>query len=113
MPWKMCSVKSCQLKALYMDLNVCVTLQILAFFLRPNKDSKYRKYWNWYHHWVGRLVLFFAAVNIVLGIKVGGGGNSWKIGYGLNLAILLITIITLEVLAWTRWKNNSGPTTTY
>ena len=88
-------------------------LQILAFFLRPNKDSKYRKYWNWYHHWVGRLVLFFAAVNIVLGIKVGGAGNSWKIGYGFNLAILLITIITLEVLVWTRWKNNSGPTTTY
>lgn len=88
-------------------------LQILAFFLRPNKDSKYRKYWNWYHHWAGRLVLFFAAINIVVGIKVGGAGNSWKIGYGFNLAILLITIITLEVLAWTRWKNNSTPTTTY
>uniref|UniRef100_A0ACD5VTQ6 Uncharacterized protein n=1 Tax=Avena sativa TaxID=4498 RepID=A0ACD5VTQ6_AVESA len=88
-------------------------LQILAFFLRPNKDSKYRKYWNWYHHWVGRLVLFFAAVNIVVGIKVGGAGNSWKVGYGFNVAILLITIITLEVLLWTRWKNNSNPTTTY
>jgi hypothetical protein len=98
---------------LYKDLNVSVTLQILAFFLRPNKDSKYRKYWNWYHQWVGRLVLFFAAVNIVVGIKVGGAGNSWKIGYGFNLAILLITIITLEVLVWTRWKNNSSHTTTY
>uniref|UniRef100_A0A0A9CX85 Cytochrome b561 domain-containing protein n=1 Tax=Arundo donax TaxID=35708 RepID=A0A0A9CX85_ARUDO len=88
-------------------------LQILAFFLRPKKDSKYRKFWNWYHHWVGRLALFFAAINIVLGIKVGGAGNSWKIGYGFNLAILLITIITLEVLLWTRWKNNSSSTTTY
>uniref|UniRef100_A0A0E0C642 Cytochrome b561 and DOMON domain-containing protein n=1 Tax=Oryza meridionalis TaxID=40149 RepID=A0A0E0C642_9ORYZ len=83
-------------------------LQILAFFLRPHKDSKYRKYWNWYHHWVGRLALFFAAINIVLGIKVGAAGNSWKIGYGFNLAILLITIITLEVLLWTRWKNNNS-----
>ncbi|EES03440.1 cytochrome b561 and DOMON domain-containing protein At3g61750 [Sorghum bicolor] len=88
-------------------------LQILAIFLRPNKDSKYRKFWNWYHHWVGRLALFFAAINIVLGIKVGGAGNSWKIGYGFNLAILLITIITLEVLLWTRWKNNSGSTGAY
>ncbi|XP_062217833.1 cytochrome b561 and DOMON domain-containing protein At3g61750-like [Phragmites australis] len=88
-------------------------LQILAFFLRPKKDSKYRKFWNWYHHWVGRLALFFAAINIVLGIKVGGAGNSWKIGYGFNLAILLITIITLEVLLWTRWKNSSNSSTTY
>ncbi|KAJ1284793.1 hypothetical protein BS78_03G232400 [Paspalum vaginatum] len=87
-------------------------LQILAIFLRPNKDSKYRKFWNWYHHWVGRLALFFAAINIVLGIKVGGAGNPWKIGYGFNLAVLLVTIITLEVLLWTRWKNNSGSTTT-
>lgn len=88
-------------------------LQILAFFLRPNKDSKYRKYWNWYHHWVGRLVLFLAAVNIVVGINAGRAGNSWKIGYGFNLAILLITIITLEVLVWTKWKNNSNRSTTY
>jgi hypothetical protein len=88
-------------------------LQILAIFLRPNKDSKYRKFWNWYHHWVGRLVLFFAAINIVVGIKVGGAGNSWKIGYGFNLAVLLITIIALEVLLWTRWRNNSGSTAAY
>ncbi|KAG2599807.1 cytochrome b561 and DOMON domain-containing protein At3g61750-like [Panicum virgatum] len=88
-------------------------LQILAIFLRPNKDSKYRKFWNWYHHWVGRLALFFAAINIVIGIKVGTAGNSWKIGYGFNLAILLITIIALEVLLWTRWRNNSGSTGAY
>ncbi|KAJ4957155.1 hypothetical protein NE237_013938 [Protea cynaroides] len=28
-------------------------LQVMAFFIRPNKDSKIRKYWNWYHHWLG------------------------------------------------------------
>ncbi|ONM39300.1 Cytochrome b561 and DOMON domain-containing protein [Zea mays] len=92
---------------------VLAILQILAIFLRPNKDSKYRKFWNWYHHWVGRLALFFAAINIVLGIKVGGAGNSWKIGYGFNLAVLLITIVTLEVLLWTRWKNSTGSTGAY
>uniref|UniRef100_A0A0E0L5J3 Cytochrome b561 and DOMON domain-containing protein n=1 Tax=Oryza punctata TaxID=4537 RepID=A0A0E0L5J3_ORYPU len=88
-------------------------LQILAFFLRPNTDSKYRKYWNWYHHWSGRLVLFFAAVNIVLGIHVGGGDNSWKIGYGFNLAIILLAVIGLEFMLRTRWSRDSEPTPTY
>ncbi|XP_068314661.1 cytochrome b561 and DOMON domain-containing protein At3g61750-like [Pyrus communis] len=75
-------------------------LQILAFFLRPNKDAKnIRKYWNWYHHWLGRFALFFAAVNIVLGIKIGGEGNDWKIGYGFLLGVILVSVILLEVLA--------------
>lgn len=88
-------------------------LQVLAFFLRPDKDSKIRKYWQWYHHWAGRLVLFFAAVNIVLGIKVGYAGNSWKIGYGFNLAVLLIASIILEVLLWTKWSKRTVAYPTY
>ncbi|KAG2625879.1 cytochrome b561 and DOMON domain-containing protein At3g61750-like [Panicum virgatum] len=88
-------------------------LQILAFFLRPNADSKYRKYWNWYHHWAGRLALFFASVNIVLGIHVGGADNSWKIGYGFNLAVILVAVVALEFMLWTRWSKNSTSTPTY
>lgn len=84
-------------------------IQILAFFLRPNKDSKYRSYWNWYHHWFGRLALFFTAVNIVIGIRIGDAGNSWKIGYGFNLAVLLTASIILEVLLWTRWSKRNNP----
>ncbi|XP_073108932.1 cytochrome b561 and DOMON domain-containing protein At3g61750 [Elaeis guineensis] len=87
-------------------------LQVIAFFLRPNKDSKIRKYWNWYHHWTGRLALFFAAVNIVLGIQVGDAGSSWKVGYGFNLAVLLIASIILEVLLWTRWSKRNVAYTT-
>ncbi|KAM2483469.1 hypothetical protein ACFX1W_041096 [Malus domestica] len=75
-------------------------LQILAFFLRPNKDANnIRKYWNWYHHWLGRSAVFFAAVNIVLGIKIGGEGNDWKVGYGFLLGVILVSVIVLEVLA--------------
>jgi hypothetical protein len=87
--------------------------QILAFFLRPNADSKYRKYWNWYHHWAGWLALFFASVNIVLGIHVGGADNSWKIGYGFNLAVILVAVVALEFMLWTRWSKNSTSTPTY
>ncbi|KAI5345805.1 PREDICTED: cytochrome [Prunus dulcis] len=74
-------------------------LQILAFFLRPNKDAKIRKYWNWYHHWLGRFAVFFAAVNILLGIKIGTAGNDWKIGYGFLLGVILLSVIVLEALA--------------
>ncbi|KAA8516177.1 hypothetical protein F0562_019356 [Nyssa sinensis] len=84
-------------------------LQILAFFVRPNKDSKIRKYWNWYHHWVGRIALFFGAVNIVLGIQIGGAGNDWKIGYGFLLATVLITTIVLEVLSAMRRSQKVPP----
>lgn len=70
--------------------------QVSAFCLRPNKDAKIRKYWNWYHHWVGRLTLFLAAVNIVLGIELGGAGIVWKVGYGVILSVTLVTVTALE-----------------
>jgi len=61
--------------------------------LRPNKEAKIRKYWNWYHHWFGRIALFFGALNIVLGIQIGGAGNEWKLGYGFLLSIILIALM--------------------
>lgn len=82
-------------------------LQVIAFFLRPDIDSKIRKYWNWYHHWVGRLLLFFAAINIAFGIRVGDAGNSWKVGYGINLSVLLIAVIVLETMLWTKWSKKT------
>ncbi|GKU87933.1 hypothetical protein SLEP1_g2260 [Rubroshorea leprosula] len=77
-------------------------LQILAFFLRPKKDSKIRKYWNWYHHWFGRMVLFFGSLNVVLGIHFGEAGNEWKIGYGFLVGIILVAVIVLEALSCMR-----------
>ena len=76
------------------------SFQILAFFLRPNNEAKIRKYWNWYHHSSGRLALFFAALNILLGIQIGGAGNDLKIGYGFILGVVLLSAIVLEVLKW-------------
>ncbi|XP_068666633.1 cytochrome b561 and DOMON domain-containing protein At3g61750-like [Aristolochia californica] len=77
-------------------------LQIIAFFLRPNEDSKVRRYWNWYHQWVGRLALFLTAVNIVLGIRVGGARDSWKVSYAFDLAVIIITVIVMESLFWVK-----------
>ncbi|XP_020099736.1 cytochrome b561 and DOMON domain-containing protein At3g61750-like isoform X1 [Ananas comosus] len=78
------------------------SLQVIAFFLRPDKESKIRKYWNWYHHWVGRLALFLAAVNIALGIQIGGAGDTWKAVYGILLAVILISVTVLEIAFWVR-----------
>ncbi|XP_022770585.1 cytochrome b561 and DOMON domain-containing protein At3g61750-like [Durio zibethinus] len=83
-------------------------LQIMAFFLRPNKDSKYRRYWNWYHHWFGRIALFFGSLNVILGIQAAGAGDEWKIGYGFLLAITLVAVIVLEALSCLRRRDESS-----
>ncbi|TYH38820.1 hypothetical protein ES332_D12G136500v1 [Gossypium tomentosum] len=83
-------------------------LQVMAFFLRPNKDSKYRRYWNRYHLWFGRMALFFGSLNIVLGIQYAGAGDDWKIGYGFLLAITLLVVIVLETFSCMRRRRDKS-----
>ncbi|KAJ7962575.1 Cytochrome b561 and DOMON domain-containing protein [Quillaja saponaria] len=83
-------------------------LQIMASFLRPSKISKIRRYWNWYHHWFGRLALFFGALNIVLGIHAAGAGSDWKIGYGFLASVIIVAVIVLEVLAYMKRSEKSN-----
>ncbi|KAE8730497.1 Acyl-CoA N-acyltransferases superfamily protein isoform 1 [Hibiscus syriacus] len=40
------------------------TLQVFALLLRPNKDYKYRLYWNIFHHLIGYSVIILSIVNI-------------------------------------------------
>ncbi|KAM0859192.1 hypothetical protein ACQ4PT_047358 [Festuca glaucescens] len=85
------------------------SLQVIAFFLHPNPDSKTRKYWNRYHHWSGRLCLFLAAVNVALGIEIGGANMSWKVIYGAFISVILITVTFLEIMLWNRLAKASTP----
>ncbi|CAH2063181.1 unnamed protein product [Thlaspi arvense] len=79
-------------------LLVLSILQVLAFFARPQKETKMRRYWNWYHHWIGRISLFFGAVNIVLGIRMANNvEDGWKIGYGFVLSVTLLAFLVLEI----------------
>uniref|UniRef100_A0A3Q7ELH0 Cytochrome b561 domain-containing protein n=1 Tax=Solanum lycopersicum TaxID=4081 RepID=A0A3Q7ELH0_SOLLC len=73
-------------------------LQVLVFFVRPDKDSKYRNCWNDYHSWMGRTALFFGALNIVLGMHYAGAGQGWKLSYGFFLASTMLACIILETL---------------
>ncbi|KAL7201260.1 hypothetical protein ACSBR1_033044 [Camellia fascicularis] len=77
-------------------------LQVIAFLARPDKASKYRIYWNWYHFTVGRVLIFFAAVNIFYGIHLGKAGSGWNAGYAIALVGLFVVAAILEIRKCTR-----------
>ncbi|XP_020207534.1 cytochrome b561 and DOMON domain-containing protein At3g07570 [Cajanus cajan] len=83
-------------KALGIIILVLGCLQIMAILGRPKKESKVRKYWNLYHHNMGRILIILAVANIFYGIQLGKEGSGWNIGYGIVLAILLTMAITFE-----------------
>ncbi|KAL9255922.1 Cytochrome b561 and DOMON domain-containing protein [Drosera capensis] len=85
----------------YFALTLCI-LQVIAFFIRPDKESKFRRLWRTYHGFVGVLALLFGSVNIVYGIQIGSAGTAWKIGYGFLLGTLLIVAAILQVLSMMR-----------
>lgn len=73
-------------------------LQVIALVLRPRKESSLiRKYWNYYHHNVGRILLIFALVNSFYGLSLGREGSSWFAGYGATIGFLVIVAIILEI----------------
>ncbi|XP_020207531.1 cytochrome b561 and DOMON domain-containing protein At3g07570 [Cajanus cajan] len=89
-------------------------LQVLAIVLRPGKESKIRKYWNWYHHNVGRILIIFGVLNTFYGLHLGGEGSKSFITYGVTIAVLFIITVVLEIRMWiiarkeTRSKDTSS-----
>ena len=50
-----------------------------------------RRFWNHYHHTVGRLVLLLAFANIMIGLCLAGQGWGWYLGIALMwLAIWVV-----------------------
>ncbi|RDY06660.1 Cytochrome b561 and DOMON domain-containing protein, partial [Mucuna pruriens] len=72
-------------------------LQVLAVVLRAGRESKIRKYWNWYHHNVGRILIIFAVLNSFYGLHLGGEGSKWFLAYGVTIAVLVIIAVVLEI----------------
>ncbi|KAM5562879.1 cytochrome b561 and DOMON domain-containing protein [Rosa sericea] len=89
-------------KALGIFILVLGCLQVMAFLARPDKVSKARKYWNWYHQSVGRLLIILAVANVFYGIHLGKEGTGWNAGYGGVLAILVVIAVILELKLWFR-----------
>ncbi|KAF7803840.1 cytochrome b561 and DOMON domain-containing protein [Senna tora] len=81
------------------------TLQVFALFLRPNKEHKYRVYWNVYHHLVGYATIVISVVNIFEGFdaleeSVGDRYDDWKKSYISIIAALGGIAVLLEVYTW-------------
>ncbi|GFP98727.1 cytochrome b561 and DOMON domain-containing protein at3g07570 [Phtheirospermum japonicum] len=72
-------------------------LQVIAVLARPDKTSKVRKYWNWYHFGVGRALIFLAAINVFYGIHLGNAGSSWNAGFAVILVIFFLISLVLEL----------------
>lgn len=76
---------------------------MLAIFLKPTRNDRYRRYWNIYHHFVGYTLLTLVAINIFKGMAILQAPKSWKHAY-ISLLILLSSIaFLLEVVAWVRF----------
>ncbi|KAK1570452.1 hypothetical protein Q3G72_002127 [Acer saccharum] len=75
-------------------------LQVLALKLRPNKENKYRTYWNIYHHGIGYSVLILSIINIFKGINILEAVMIWKPIYIAILIFFGIIAAILETWTW-------------
>ncbi|KAJ6834443.1 cytochrome b561 and DOMON domain-containing protein-like [Iris pallida] len=76
------------------------TLQVFALLLRPNKDNKYRIYWNAYHHSVGYTVISLSVVNVFKGLDILDPEKKWKNTYtGVIIALGAVAVV-LEAVTW-------------
>uniref|UniRef100_A0A2P2IPQ5 Cytochrome b561 and DOMON domain-containing protein n=1 Tax=Rhizophora mucronata TaxID=61149 RepID=A0A2P2IPQ5_RHIMU len=76
------------------------TLQILALFLRPNKDHKYRFYWNIYHHSIGYTILVLGIINVFKGLDMLQPAQKWRLTYVVLLVALGAIAAFLEIITW-------------
>ncbi|KAG0540535.1 hypothetical protein BDA96_03G417700 [Sorghum bicolor] len=75
-------------------------LQVLAFLARPDKGSKVRRYWNWYHHYVGRAAVACAVANVFIGLSIAHEATELSAFYGVFLAVGVLASVVLEVRLW-------------
>ncbi|KAL3517912.1 hypothetical protein ACH5RR_020501 [Cinchona calisaya] len=84
-------------KTIGITILILGSLQVTAILVRPDKESKVRKYWNWYHHNLGRSLIILAAVNVFYGIYISNAGDAWKAGYAAVLVALFTVAVILEL----------------
>ncbi|KAJ3681398.1 hypothetical protein LUZ60_015887 [Juncus effusus] len=83
-------------KALGIVILVCGCLQVMAILARPTKESKLRRYWNWYHHYVGRGAILLAFVNIFYGFHISHENEKWSYIYGTFIGIFVVIYLVLD-----------------
>ncbi|KAF0920489.1 hypothetical protein E2562_035383 [Oryza meyeriana var. granulata] len=83
-------------KAIGIVVLVCACLQVMAVLARPIKESKARKYWNWYHHYVGRAAVVLGAGNVFYGLSLAKEGQKWSYVYGIFVGVCAVAYLVLE-----------------
>lgn len=76
------------------------TLQVFALLLRPQKDHKYRIYWNVYHHAIGFAVISMSIANIFKGFDILNPEDKWKNAYIGIISTLGGIAVVLEITTW-------------
>ncbi|KAL5066373.1 hypothetical protein RYX36_028110 [Vicia faba] len=92
-------------RAIAIVLVTLATLQVFALFLRPNKDHKFRLYWNIYHHVIGYVTISLSIANVfkgfeALGDSVGDRYKNWKHAYIGIIGALGGIAVFLEAYTW-------------
>lgn len=68
--------------------------------LRPQKDHKYRIYWNVYHHLTGYTVIILSVINIFKGFDILDPEKKWKRTYIGVIVTLAAIAVVLEAITW-------------
>ncbi|XP_062183571.1 cytochrome b561 and DOMON domain-containing protein At3g07570-like [Phragmites australis] len=84
-------------KALGIAILVMATLQVMAILARPDKTSKVRRFWNWYHHNIGRAAILVAIGNIFLGLSIAQEVSAYIVSYGVFVAVWVIAVAAFEM----------------
>jgi len=81
------------------DVCMCalIHLQVLAILARPDKTSKVRRFWNWYHHNIGRATILLAIGNIFLGLSIAQEISAYIVSYGVFVAVWVVAIAAFEM----------------
>lgn len=87
-------------KSLGILILVLGSLQVSALLVRPGKESKLRRYWNWFHHYGGRIAIAFAIGNIFYGLKLASEAAAWSAAYGGFLGVFVAVYLVLEARAF-------------
>jgi hypothetical protein len=70
---------------------------VLAILARPDKTSKARRFWNWYHHNIGRAAILLAMGNVFLGLSIAQEISAYIVSYGVFAAVWVIAVVAFEI----------------
>jgi hypothetical protein len=77
------------------------TAQVFGGLVRPDKDSKYRPFFNWFHFLAGCSTLILSIFNIYKGFDILHAARFWRLTYSGTILTLLLVTLLLEIC--TRW----------